>query len=197
MEQKLKERVVGAALLVLAGVIFIPWLLDGRERQGRVEQSLELPRAPANSAQTRTIVLDASHPAAVESAAAPVTPPVVANPPADNGADARVAAAPAPAVAAQPPEPVPQDRSPPAVSADPAAGWAVQVGSFSSQSNAQRLAEQLEGLGYKAFVSRKVVNDRVMYRVRVGPEPSRDAAEGLALRLREDRQPASIVEHPG
>ena len=198
MEQKLKERVVGASLLVIAGVIFIPWLLDGREDPNEVNQPLSLPPAGASGGQTRTISLESPSPndsvtptpAPREAAAAESSSRTPAPEPA-----ASQAPQPAPSVTRPAPTPTAPPPAPPRT--DPAQGWAVQVGSFSSQSNAQRLAERLDGLGYKAFVSRRVVNDRVMYRVRVGPEASREAAAGLAERLRADKQPASVVEHPG
>ena len=71
------------------------------------------------------------------------------------------------------------------------------MGSFASQANANKLAKQLVDLEYKAFVSRKRLNGRVMYRVRVGPRATREEAAGLAERLKIDRQPVRVVEHPG
>ena len=98
------------------------------------------------------------------------------------------------------PEPVVRTAPPPAprtVQPDPTAGWAVQVGSFASQANADRLANTLTALDYKAFVSRKRLEGRVLYRVRVGPKATRDEALELASRLRRDRQAVAVVPHPG
>lgn len=75
-------------------------------------------------------------------------------------------------------------------------GWAVQVGAFARQENAERLAERLRDKKYKAFVMRNVVDGRVRFRVRVGPVKQRADADLLAAALTEDRQPAKVLQHP-
>lgn len=78
-----------------------------------------------------------------------------------------------------------------------AAGWAVQLGSFSARGNADALAGRLLGAGFEAFVQRVQVTNGTMYRVRVGPVADRDEAEALAARVRESSgEPAVVVEHP-
>lgn len=79
---------------------------------------------------------------------------------------------------------------------DPLSAWAVQVGSFSSQDNAERLRDELKKKGYRAFVTRLNDDKRTLYRVRVGPERDRDRADLLARRLKKDGQPTAIVRHP-
>lgn len=220
MEQRLKERLVGATLLVVAGIVFIPWLLDGRSTTRPVTQPLTLPQNGDAATRTKTIPLvdqrrQSQLPAQpqvelptdvdtapVEAPVARVAPEPVAVPvprsPAASPSAATAQPRPTQTAAAQPPAPKAEPKPEPApLSGDPVVGFAVQVGAFSSQSNAARLAERLSGKGYKAFVSRKVVDGRVLYRVRVGPEPTRAAAEALGARLKEDKQPVRIVEHPG
>ncbi|MGH8260012.1 MAG: SPOR domain-containing protein [Steroidobacteraceae bacterium] len=63
-------------------------------------------------------------------------------------------------------------------------GWIVQVGSFASRANADRLAHDLKRKGYGAFVSETSSHGRKWYRVRVGPAPDRAAAVAVAKRLR-------------
>jgi len=75
MERRLKERVVGAVLLVLAGVIVIPWLLDGRDAPRDVTQPLELPGDSDASMETRVIELDAARPAPAPAEPARDQPP--------------------------------------------------------------------------------------------------------------------------
>lgn len=72
----------------------------------------------------------------------------------------------------QPAEP-PESDAP----ADRLQGWVVQVGSFSVQTNAYRLRDQLREAGYAAFVQAFKHNDRALYRVKVGPELRKAAAE--------------------
>lgn len=99
------------------------------------------------------------------------------------------------------PEPTP-DPEPAPSSSDPAdtgaeAGWAVQLGSFSAAGNADALASRMREAGFEAFVQRIQASNGTMYRVRVGPVADRDAAEALAVRVRErSGEPAVVVEHP-
>lgn len=76
------------------------------------------------------------------------------------------------------------------------AGWAVQVGSFRSRENAQGLADRLSASGYRAFLSRHTRGGQIWYRVRVGTELTRGAAEEIQARLRRDGQSTAIVRHP-
>ena len=62
--------------------------------------------------------------------------------------------------------------------------WAVQVGSFGSRENADRLAHSLKLKGYGAFVTESSSRGRDWYRVRVGPQRDRTAADAIAARLR-------------
>jgi DedD protein len=58
MERQLKERIVGATVIVALGIIVIPWLLDGPAQAPRpVEQAIELP-PPEPAGRTYTIPLD-------------------------------------------------------------------------------------------------------------------------------------------
>ena len=75
-------------------------------------------------------------------------------------------------------------------------GWAVQLGSFASRENAQRLARQLKGKGYSAYVLGGGGSSGKLYRVRVGPEPDRAAANALAEKLRTAGQKGSVVSQP-
>lgn len=75
-------------------------------------------------------------------------------------------------------------------------GWAIQVGSFASRANADRLANDLKARGFKPFVVEGTSGGRKLYRVRVGPEANRDSAQALAERLRSAGWKGAIVEHP-
>jgi DedD protein len=71
--------------------------------------------------------------------------------------------------------------------------WAIQVGSFSSRDNAERLVKQLESKGFKAYVSKTGTGAKQMYRVRVGPVPSRAAVDALAQKLRAAGRAGTVV----
>jgi DedD protein len=201
MDQGLKERLVGAAVLVAIAVWLIPWVLDGPE--GGVESagtSLELPAAEEPvPMRTQTLRLgDPPEPS--------VPPPAAAVEPANTAQAARAepepskesdlpadppAAAAEPAVASVPREgeqpaaaavtPAPK----PAASTSPAAGdWAVQLGSFGEEANARRLAQRAGTFGYKAEVTPYSDRGRTLYRVRVGPQRTRAEADAVASALR-------------
>jgi DedD protein len=73
-----------------------------------------------------------------------------------------------------------RDSRPPASSS----GWVVQLGSFVSRQNADRLAHSLAGKGYHMSVSPARTGSRVLWRVRAGPVHDRAGAQRLAARLR-------------
>ncbi len=72
-----------------------------------------------------------------------------------------------------------------AARAEPSASgdWAVQVGSFSEEENARRHAARVSSLGYSPKISTFRAGGRVMYRVRIGPHETRQAAEAVASAL--------------
>jgi DedD protein len=75
-------------------------------------------------------------------------------------------------------------------------GWVVQLGSFASRPNAEKLAAELRGSGYAAFVSEFRGSGRVLYRVRVGPEQDRGRADALAARLAREGRKGTVAPHP-
>ena len=75
----------------------------------------------------------------------------------------------------------------------PADGWTVQLGSFASRANADRLVRELQRKGFQASVSQSSGGGRRLYRVRVGPTADRTAAEQLTAKLRAAGHPGSIV----
>ena len=119
MDQGLKERLIGAAVLVALGVWLIPWLLDGRQEQVELDTSSSAVRLPAPDGplpvRKQTLSLDAASPETLASeshqdAAETATPPT---PIADN-AVASVVAPPSPAPAS------PQESAPAAKPTAPA-----------------------------------------------------------------------------
>src|SRR5690606_1061741 len=61
--------------------------------------------------------------------------------------------------------------------------WQVQLGSFGEEENARRLVQRVSTFGYKAAVSTTRSNGRTMYRVRVGPQATREEASAVASSL--------------
>jgi DedD protein len=85
-----------------------------------------------------------------------------------------------PAKTASEPKAAPRATSP---EVKAASGWAVQVGSFASRENAERLTRELKGKGFAATVSESSSKGKRLWRVRVGPEADRAAAVALGAKL--------------
>ncbi len=193
METRVKERLVGAVILVALIVALVPEILSGPRETTDAG-------SPADSEQplrTYTIELEQPDLPAVETAATSTPGLESTAAQTDAAVDAEVVPEAPPATIPEEPEPATQARPEPQV-ADPAptAGWAVQVGSFSNVENAERMARELRARGFKAFVSSHESQGEKLMRVRVGPEKDRARAEQLAKRLRRDWKQATVVAHP-
>ena len=76
------------------------------------------------------------------------------------------------------------------------AGYVVQVGSFSQKANAETLTAKLKAKGFPAFVEGTKAGGKSIYRVKVGPRPTREAADDLRQRLIDKaRLEGIIVSH--
>jgi DedD protein len=74
--------------------------------------------------------------------------------------------------------------------------FVVQLGSFSSRENADRLVRDMTAKGFATFIAPITTNGRELYRVRVGPTRDRASAEALAAQLKRMGQSGSIVPIP-
>jgi len=77
-------------------------------------------------------------------------------------------------------------------------GFSVQVGAFSDSAAADEVREKLLARGFESYVIPASRGGDGKWRVRVGPEPSREAAESLAGRLKsEERLPTWVLSEGG
>jgi cell division septation protein DedD len=67
--------------------------------------------------------------------------------------------------------------------ANPATTYAVQVAAVPEAREAQELLDRLAKDGYPAYLERTTTGQRRLHRVRVGPLPSRSAAQDVSSRL--------------
>ncbi len=206
MERALKERIIGAVVLVVFVVLVVPIFLDGPPDDAEiVSQSVLLPGQEEQ--KTQTVVLDRDRTEPVPTAAQPTPTPTTqtrAEPAREEPAEER----PAPVVQQreEAPPPVPEPVKEPAneperAAPEPAAAsttgmWAVQLGSFSNKDNAERLASDLRKQGYAAFISEVSTNSGQMHRVRIGPQKDRPSAEQMAGRLEKVGHKGKVVPHP-
>jgi len=185
---QLKQRLVGAVVLVSLAVILIPMLLPGEGRLGQTPQGSSIPAEP----DYRFTPLPEAPPA----------PPLAEAPPVPQETLPQPAKKPPKAAAAKidtrpdlPLDAATPKQKPVAASKDgPATGWVVQVGSFSRAPNAHALRDKLRKQGHAAFVEAvKDKSGKPVFRVRVGPEVRRDLAEELQQRLARDAGLKGIV----
>jgi DedD protein len=199
-----KERLTGAIILVALIVLLVPELLHGPIRPAsRVRGPAALTEEPPLRAYTINLA-DETHGGSVAlqpEAPTPVAPAVepVAGTPPPAASSTPPAQSPVPIVTPTQ-HPVPQaaaatkaDTTPsskPATSSK--GGWVVQLGSFASAANAERLAQQVRKGGFPVGVSRAATGRR-LYRVQVGPVHDRASAEQMAGKLRAMGHSGSIV----
>jgi len=201
MDRALKERIIGAVVIVLFVVLVVPVFLDGPSGDGEmVIERVPLPGQSDQKAQTIVLDRDRDNPVpALASSAPPTTaaPAVVDEQP--EPAPVRQEAA--ESVAEPAPEPTQQESRPPAAKPPPATVsttgmWAVQLGSFGNQENAERLAADLRKQGFAAFLSQLATGDGQLHRVRIGPQKDRESAEAMAARLAKAGHSGQVVPHP-
>lgn len=186
MDKRLKERLTGAAVLIMFAVIFIPMILDNSLQQEvditetnippKADMTYKSPLVPINEPEPSSTTRPAGTSINTETQADPdpaqpevATEPVVTVPAtetetvvtAENEAQIR--------------QPEPRGMS----------AWVIQLGSFTSRSNATSLVQQLQGDGYPAYVEEVGTGPALVYRVRVGPELLKSDAEKIRESLNE------------
>ena len=187
---KARQRLIGAVVLLLVGIIGFPLVFETQPRPIPVDVTIEIPRKDASPVVQAppprpTLAASAALPPPLssgvvrreEAAAAPVNPPAVAR--AAPAAPAAAPLAPAPAAmpaAAKPPAPAPTGEAP--------GRFVVQIGAFADATAVQAIRARAERLGLKTYtqVAETVAGSRV--RVRIGPFANRESAEQAAAKAK-------------
>jgi DedD protein len=191
LNEHIKQRLVGAVVLVSLAVIFVPMLLDSGEKGGMPMFGSNIPEKPAYKFEPLDIPLEpvkpieADKPLLVEKPE-PASPTVKPAPEkAKQPVPAKVEEKPLVVKAETPTEPA-------KATAD-ANAWVVQVGSFSNSANALKLRDKLRAKGFTAFVEKLESDGSTAYRVRVGPELKREIADALRDKLQNQMKLKGIV----
>ena len=199
MDRALKERVIGAIVLVGVAVLVVPVFLDGPSGDEEiVSKAVALPGQSQQQSMMQTVVLDRDRQEPVPASKPPATEqkpqPVKIEPPQAKPA-AKTEIAVASQIADNTADNTADSKADMAVQS--ATGmWAVQLGSFSNQQNAERLAAELRAEGYAAFLSKLDTGSGALHRVRIGPQKDRDSAESVAARLGQSGHTGQVVPHP-
>jgi DedD protein len=237
MDRRLKERLVGATILVAVIVLVVPELLSGPKHPALPPLAAGLPTTATRSvsvdlstnrataepeAGVASQAASAGSPNAAPDAGATGTPGTNGASNASGASSATSAAAPStdagePAAASAPSvvtlkaqtgalPPLETPASPPKssatttrpagaaeASAAPRRAWAVQLGSFASKANAERLVHRLQASGGSFYVAPGGSGSALRYRVRMGPLADRGAAERALAKLKAQGHSATIV----
>jgi DedD protein len=197
MDLSLKQRLLGAIVLIALAIIFVPMFLSGPAPQQTSETvNLAIPPAPDREFQNRVLPVDATPDASKN--------PQTATQPVTNTPLATVETPPRPAEIAQPTEPVntaPAEKPAPPKSepakteapkvSDNAPGRAangrfyVHLGVYTVAKNADDLVATLKQGGMPAFTEASEAQGKAASRVRVGPYEDRAAAEAVRLRIKQ------------
>ena len=201
MDSQLKQRLIGAAVLVAMAVIFLPALLKGPavKEPDAAQVPLSMPPTPGEDYETRELPLTAPEAGAPAGGVLGMTP---ARPDPLPAASASVA--PAPAASAghtdqvpeelYPVDPAPAPASSAPVAKQPAAAepvavaagkYMVNIGSFSNLGNANALADKLRAQKLQVVADLVKLSSGSAMRVRVGPYADRATAEAARLRAEE------------
>jgi DedD protein len=185
-----RQRLIGAVAIALLLIVFVPMILDSEPRPARQEPDMKIP------SRENPAPLPPPTPAPAE-AKAPVLNPGETKPPEPaEKAPPKVAVVqpkatpvPAPAATAPPPAPAPKVAS---AATAPKDGFAIQAGAFADEAKAQQLREKLASSNLAAYTE----SAGSLTRIRVGPFPTRDAAERSIAAVRLIVPDAKVVSLP-
>lgn len=201
MDSQLKQRLIGAAVLIALAIIFVPMFLSGSPpKPETVTENLAIPPAPSEREfQTRVVPAqggNATSPAPLTTLPAGEADKVAT---VDAGRRERVEvpyeAQPGgkPATAPTKPEPVapkpePLPAKPPSAqtappSASPGGRFAVHLGVFANATNAEGLVATAKKNGLAAYTESAEADGKPATRVRLGPYADRATAEAARLKL--------------
>ncbi|HET6654617.1 MAG TPA: SPOR domain-containing protein [Gammaproteobacteria bacterium] len=194
----MKERLIGACILVALAVIFIPMFFDEPAPAGMVTQDVNLPASATAVSAFQMSLTRNTPPEPISPLVAAGAAPAEARSgridrttePATRTVNLAVRATPEPTTAKVVPVKLPA-AEPSQAQAGPAAdaeshtiahlsGWFVQAGSFANRDNAARLTRRLKDKDFNAFMVRASSGGQTVYRVRIGPLDARRDAEKLA-----------------
>jgi DedD protein len=196
MDTALKQRLVGASVLIALAVVVLPMLLGGRPDGDAPEsQKIELPPQPSElDFETRRYPIGEQPPkpqadrseAVVKPLPSPGPPPESSEEPVpDSSTDTVVETIPdrvelpTVEIAEQPPVEVGPLEAKPVDTGR----YIVQVASFGAADNAKRLSEALRSYGYTVKTDTIKSDVGTLHRVRVGPYGNETEANAIVSRL--------------
>lgn len=222
IDDKLKNRLAGAAVVTVLAVIFLPMLFDEPvEKKPQIISELALPPKPEPSPLLATAVLPDSSADVIQKVTAPKSAkPAPAKPaaaPLANGLSAEennleIAIPVVPKNTPKPPvagvdktkPSLPQPLATAATTPPPAATtpqptpgqrqWVIQVASLTDETKAKALQEKLRGQGFSASIQSVTIKGKLFYRLKVGPELDAERAEATKAKINQLNNVHSITQ---
>jgi DedD protein len=197
MDQMLKQRLIGAIVIIALAVIFIPMILEGPDDE-LSPRTQDMPPPPTIDYQTEVelaVPEEASEPAesladtTTEQEVSAIPEPHVSQPEAVI-METEAPAKPVEPAVAKPASPAIPSRATTSITQG---GWILQVGSFSQQANALSLRDRLKKSGYQASVKDVKAAGGTIHRVLVGPVSDRPSADKLRNKLASEQKLNAMV----
>jgi len=205
MDQQLKERLIGIIVLVLFAVIFIPMFFTGTNdsilknkenvsisKESEFISKLKPMTDTATDSNTENIelapVVEESLAPVVEESLAPVVEESLA-PVVEESLAPVVEESLAPVV-----EEIPFNQEMLKTDAVGQMNWVVQVGSFLSKDNAEKLNQKVKKAGFRSFVNPITQNNKIMHQVCLGPEYDEADAKNLLKEIKNKMKLDGIVK---
>ena len=209
MDEHLKQRLVGALVLLSAAVIFLPLVFDGREDEESY-RDVQIPEEPVVTLDVTEPAIDSQYFASVqqtvesqrEQAAQgkPASESEVPDPSTNEAAGSDTPAPITPAKRAEEASAREDFAAIKAASQAPVSGtdrlaenYTIQLAAFSSKENAEKLHKQLIEKSYNAYIEPSSNNGKTLYRVFVGPLLRKSRAEAIANALHKEFKLKGLV----
>jgi len=197
IRRRARHRLIGAAVLVLIGVIGFPLLFDTQPRPIAVDIPIEIP-----ARQNAPALVPAPSSAVPTPPAVAVAPPPPAAP--DTRPQAKPEVKPEPKPEPKAAEPAPPPAKPPAPAADAQRAQAllegkagervvVQVGAYAEEARAREVRQRLERAGLKTYTHVAKTPEGQRIRVRLGPFETKAEAEKAAAKVKALGLPTAIL----
>ena len=173
MDQQLKERLIGIIVLVLFAVIFIPMFFTGtndsilknKENVSISKESEFISKLkPMTDTATDSNTENIELAPVAEESLAPVA------------------------------EEIPFNQEMLKADAVGQMNWVVQVGSFLSKDNAEKLNQKVKKAGFRSFVNPITQNNKIMHQVCLGPEYDEADAKNLLKEIKNKMKLDGIVK---
>lgn len=194
MRRRGRRRLVGAIVLALVAIIFVPVLLQkapeplGEEIEITIPspETTVLPQTPAEAVPSVTVPLP-------EEATVPEEMPVETTPPTMPAISALPEEIPSTTASQAAQTPAPEKNALPKAVVLQEGTFSVQLGAYTDDKGANSMVNRLKRAGYSAYAEPNMTRSQMVWRVRVGPFKNRDDANIVLTQLKKEGRDGQVV----